>query len=206
MTVTGSKSRTDISGITRDEAIAGARELASRLPERRAEIDALRRVPDATMEEFVASGLMRLNQSKRWGGAELGTEAIVEVIAEVAKGDTSAGWVFGLLASHYWLICLFPPEVQEEIWGEDPNVMISSSFAPSEGGGERVEGGYRIRGRWPCSSGSNHCTWAMVGIVAPAVGTGRDAGPRLGHAAALRLRRRRRLAHRRDARHRVRTR
>ena len=87
--------------------------------DRRAETEALRRVPDATMEEFVASGLMRINQASRWGGAELGTEAAVEVIAEVAKGDASAGWVFGLIASHFWLVCLFPPEAQEEMWGSD---------------------------------------------------------------------------------------
>jgi 3-hydroxy-9,10-secoandrosta-1,3,5(10)-triene-9,17-dione monooxygenase len=167
MTITGANRRDDLVDLTRDEALARARELAAGLVERRAETEALRRVPDATMEEFVSSGLMRLNQAKRWGGPELGTEAAVEVIAEVAKGDTSAGWVLGLIASHFWLICLFPPEVQEEMWGDDPNTMMSSSFAPSEGLCERVEGGYRIRGRWPWSSGSNHCTWAMVGIVVP---------------------------------------
>ena len=89
---------------------------------------------------------------------------------EVAKGDTSAGWVCGLIASHFWLICLFSPEVQEEIWGDDPAAMMSSSFAPSQATCERVDGGYRIRGRWPWSSGSKHCTWAMVGIVVPPSG------------------------------------
>ena len=48
-------------------------------------------MPDATMEEFVASGLMRLNQAERWGGPELGTAVITEVIAEVAKGDEVGG-------------------------------------------------------------------------------------------------------------------
>ena len=124
------------------------------------------------MKELVASGLMRFNQSKRWGGPELGAEAVVEVIAEVARGDTSAGWVCGLIASHFWLICLFSPEVQEEVWGDDPAAMMSSSFAPSEATCERVDGGYRIRGRWPWSSGSKHCTWAMVGIVVPPSGPG----------------------------------
>ena len=44
-----------------------------------------------------------------------GTEAVVEVIAEIAKGDASAGWVFGLIASHFWLVCLFPQQAQEEM-------------------------------------------------------------------------------------------
>ena len=167
MTITGAKGRDSLVGLTREDALARARDLAAGIVERRAETEALRRIPDATMAEFVESGLMRLNQASRWGGAELGTEAAVEVIAEIAKGDASAGWVFGLIASHFWLICLFPPEVQEELWGSDPNVMMSSSFAATEGKFERVQGGYRVQGRWPFSSGSDHCTWAMLGIVLP---------------------------------------
>ena len=168
MTVTGAQSR--LTALTREDAVAQAQELAAALPGRRSETEELRRVPDSTMEEFVASGLLRLNQASRWGGAELGTEAAVEVIAEIAKGDASAGWVFGLIASHFWLVCLFPPEAQEEMWGRDPNVMMSSSFAATEGACERVEGGYRVQGRWPFSSGSDHCTWAMVGFVLPPSG------------------------------------
>ena len=163
MTATGA----DLTGLTREEAIARAKEIAAGLVARRDETERLRHLPDESMKELVASGLMRVNQSARWGGPELGTETAVEVIAEVAKGDTSAGWVCGLIASHFWLICLFSPEVQEEIWGSDPATMMSSSFAPSDSVCERVEGGYRIRGRWPWSSGSNHCTWAMVGIMIP---------------------------------------
>jgi len=169
MTVTGAD-RESLAALTRDEAVARARDLAAGLVDRRAETETIRRVPDATMEEFVASGLMRLNQAERWGGPELGTAAITEVIAEVAKGDASAGWVFGLIASHFWLVCLFPPELQDEMWGSDPNVMMSSSFVATEGSAERVEGGYRVRGRWPFSSGSDHCTWAMVGFALPPAG------------------------------------
>jgi 3-hydroxy-9,10-secoandrosta-1,3,5(10)-triene-9,17-dione monooxygenase len=170
MTITGSKGGTDLAGLTRDEALGRARALAAGISGRRVEAEALRRVPDATMEEFVVSGLMRINQASRWGGAELGTEAAVEVIAEVAKGDASSGWVFGLIASHFWLVCLFPPEAQEEMWGSDPGVMMSSSFVATEGHYERIDGGYRVSGRWPFSSGSDHCSWAMLGFALPPEG------------------------------------
>jgi 3-hydroxy-9,10-secoandrosta-1,3,5(10)-triene-9,17-dione monooxygenase len=172
MTATDTTSTARLVALTRTEAVARARELALKLVERRADTESLRRVPDATMEEFVASGLMRMNQAARWGGPELGTEAAVEVIAEVAKGDASAGWVFGLIASHFWLVCLFPPEAQQEMWGSDPNVMMSSSFVASESRCERVDGGYHIHGRWPFSSGSDHCDWAMLGITIPPAAPG----------------------------------
>jgi 3-hydroxy-9,10-secoandrosta-1,3,5(10)-triene-9,17-dione monooxygenase len=163
MTMTGSAA--DLTNMTAEDALERARALVPSIASRRQDTDELRRVPDETMAELVASGLMRINQPKRWGGPELGTETAVKVIAEIARGDASAGWVFSILATHYWLIGLYPPEAQEEIWGVDPDAAMSSSFARSEGTAERVDGGYRISGRWPWSSGSDHCTWAMVGIL-----------------------------------------
>src|SRR5262249_13389290 len=32
---------------------------------------------------------------------------------------------------------------------------------------DAVDGGYRISGRWPFSSGSDHCKWVMLGIMIP---------------------------------------
>ncbi|HZP29763.1 MAG TPA: acyl-CoA dehydrogenase family protein [Acidimicrobiia bacterium] len=150
-----------------DEAVGRAADLAAKLEDRRAETEQLRALPETTVHDFVSSGLLRINQAARWGGAELGTEGAVAVISEVAKGDPAAGWVFGLLASHFWLVCLFPEELQQEMWGDDPNALMSSSFVAAESECARVDGGYRIRGRWPFSSGSRHCSWAMVGIVVP---------------------------------------
>ena len=163
MTITSSGP--GLASLTEADAVERARDLVAGIASRREDGDELRRIPDATMADLVASGLMRINQPARWGGPELGTEAAVKVIAEIARGDASTGWVFSILATHYWLIGLFSAEVQEEIWGHDPNAMMSSSFARSEGSAERVDGGYRISGRWPWSSGSDHCTWAMVGIL-----------------------------------------
>ncbi len=152
---------------TREEAVARARSLAAGLVGRRRETEALQRIPDATIEEFVASDLLRINQSARFGGPELGIEAIVDVVAEVAKGDAASGWVFGILASHFWMLSLFPEAAQEELWGTDPRTLASSANFASEGSCEQVEGGFRVSGRWPFSSGADHGAWAMVGVTIP---------------------------------------
>ncbi len=127
----------------------------------------LRRMPDDTIDDFVDSGLLRMNQASRWGGLELGSRAVVELVSAVAEGDGASGWVFGLLASHFWLGSVFDLQAQYDMWGDDPDALMSSSFAAEASDVAACDGGYRVSGRWPFSSGSDHGSWTMVGIVVP---------------------------------------
>jgi 3-hydroxy-9,10-secoandrosta-1,3,5(10)-triene-9,17-dione monooxygenase len=156
--------------LTLDEAKERAQWLADRVRGRRTGSEEPRRLPDETIEDFVTSDLLRMNQARRWGGHELGQAAVVELVSKVAEGDGSSGWVFGLLASHFWLVSVFGEEMQNEMWGADPTAMMSSSFAARQSSVLPVEGGYQVSGRWPYSSGSPHCSWAMVGLMAPPSG------------------------------------
>jgi 3-hydroxy-9,10-secoandrosta-1,3,5(10)-triene-9,17-dione monooxygenase len=86
----------------------------------------------------------------------------------VARAEGCAGWVAGIIGVHPWQVALFPEETQQEVWGEDPATMNSSSYAPA-GRAERVAGGFRLSGRWSFSSGCDHCTWVSLGGVAGTV-------------------------------------
>ena len=44
------------------------------------------------------------------------------------------------------------------MFGRDPRVVMAGSVAPA-GSATVVAGGYRVSGRWPYASGSQHCTW-----------------------------------------------
>ncbi|WP_040167406.1 acyl-CoA dehydrogenase family protein [Microbacterium gorillae] len=150
-----------------DEAIAKAERLAERVDARRDYSDEFRRLPEETIADFHDSGLLRINQAARWGGAELGNRAVVDVVSAISKGDAASGWVYGVIASHFWLGSLFTLEAQEDMWGDNPDAMMASSFAAQASECVAVDGGYRVSGRWPYSSGSLHCEWGMVGIVVP---------------------------------------
>lgn len=166
---------------TLDDALERARAIAERLPDRWAETDRLRRLPDSTMAELRGSGLLRLNQPARFGGPELGIEAVLDVTAALAEGDVSVGWVCGVLGVHEWYIGLFPDEAQHDIWDDDPSTLMSASFAALKATVARVEGGWRITdGRWPFSSGSDHAQWAMVGFRIPAESEGAPSPVRWG--------------------------
>lgn len=53
-----------------------------------------------------------------------------------------------------------------DLWVEDQTVRYSSSYAPM-GQVEVVDGGYRLSGHWEWSSGSNHCSWVILGAMLP---------------------------------------
>jgi 3-hydroxy-9,10-secoandrosta-1,3,5(10)-triene-9,17-dione monooxygenase len=87
--------------------------------------------------------------------------------------------VYAVIAVHNWQMALFPEQAAQDVWGQDPDTRISSSYMPV-GKVKRVSGGYRLSGLWAFSSGSAHCQWVMLGAVVPAQadGQGGAAEPR----------------------------
>src|SRR5262245_30727333 len=145
------------------------RSLLPSLRERAFECETLRRVPDETIKEFHARGLLRALQPKRWGGLELDPWTFYEAVADVASACASSGWVLGVLGVHNWQLGLFADEAQRDVWGTDSSVQVSSSYAPT-GKVERVTGGFQVSGRWSVSSGCDLADWVFLGRVAPGDG------------------------------------
>ncbi len=143
--------------------------ITDRLRERVEQTSALRRLPDESVAELKEAGLFRVLQPSRWGGAEVHPNTFFDTQRAIARACASTGWVFGVVSVHAWQLALFPLEAQEEVWGDDPNTLISSSYAPT-GKVTRAPGGYRISGRWSFSSGCDHCQWIFVGGFAPSEG------------------------------------
>jgi 3-hydroxy-9,10-secoandrosta-1,3,5(10)-triene-9,17-dione monooxygenase len=68
------------------------------------------------------------------------------------------------------MLALWPRACQDEAWGEDPAALIASALMFPPGKATRVEGGYRLSGRWPFASGVDQSAWNMIG------GTLQDTG------------------------------
>ena len=156
------------------ELVKRAESLKPALAARATEADNLRRLPDATVADLHAAEFFKIVQPARWGGLELSPSVLFDVQIALASACGSTGWVTGVLGVHTWQLALFPEKAQEEVWGENPNALISSSYAPN-GKVERVDGGYRITGRWTFSSGCDFCDWAFLGGFVPPDGP--DARP-----------------------------
>jgi 3-hydroxy-9,10-secoandrosta-1,3,5(10)-triene-9,17-dione monooxygenase len=144
---------------------ARARALVPILKVRAGECEAARRVPDETIAELHASGLFRMLQPRRVGGSELPYRALVELGAIIAQGCASTSWVLTNLASHHWMLAMWPKAAQDEIWDDSPDHLIGSALVFPCGKAIMAEGGYRLSGRWPFSSGVDPSRWNFVGAI-----------------------------------------
>jgi len=151
--------------LTLEEALAAARGMVPRLKARAPEAERLRRIPEETVKELHESGLMRALQPRRVGGSEMDWVGMIDVSSELARGCGSTAWNWANWAVHHWMLALWPRPCQDEIWGADPDVLIASSIAFPAGKAVRVEGGYRLSGRWPFSSGIDGSLWDMLGGI-----------------------------------------
>jgi 3-hydroxy-9,10-secoandrosta-1,3,5(10)-triene-9,17-dione monooxygenase len=151
---------------THEEAVAKVKELIPNINSRFGITDKIGKQPQETIDEIIDSGLVRILQPVKFGGHELTLKTAAETIIEIAKADPSAGWCYGLLVMHSWMLAYWPEKAQKEIWNANPDACIASSFnAAPASKVEKVEGGYQISGEWGFSSGIDHSEWVMVGSI-----------------------------------------
>ncbi|BBX29087.1 3-hydroxy-9,10-secoandrosta-1,3,5(10)-triene-9,17-dione monooxygenase oxygenase subunit [Mycolicibacterium alvei] len=144
--------------------LAGIDELLPTLRERAQETEDLRKLPDANVKALEDIGFFRLLQPEQWGGLQCDPTVFYEAVRRLASACGSTGWVAGIIGVHNWHLALFDQQAQEDVWGEDTAVRISSSYAPMGAGVVTETGdGYIVNGSWNWSSGSDHASWAFLG-------------------------------------------
>jgi 3-hydroxy-9,10-secoandrosta-1,3,5(10)-triene-9,17-dione monooxygenase len=152
--------------VTPEAYIDRVRALLPALRERAPYAEQLRRLPDETLSEFQEAGLFRALQPKRYGGYELDPGTLYQAVMEVGTVCGSSAWILGVIGVHNWHLAIFPAQAQQDVWGADTSLQLSTSLAPTGTVG-RVDGGYRLQGRWSFSSGCDFCHWAVLGGIVP---------------------------------------
>lgn len=122
----------------------------------------LGRLSDRTVELLKGSGGLRLLLAKDLGGYEAHPQDFFEWVMAVGSYHPSAGWVAGVCGVHPFEFSMMSPQVRDEVYGTDPNTLVSSPYAPF-GRARAVEGGYLLSGRWPYSTGTDHAAWVILG-------------------------------------------
>jgi 3-hydroxy-9,10-secoandrosta-1,3,5(10)-triene-9,17-dione monooxygenase len=151
--------------ISYDEAMRRAREIVPVLRSRAQKCEDARVLLPENEKLLHETGLFRYHQPKRFGGMELPFVAVVDIVAELARGCPSTAWNVGNLGCHHWILGYYEPETQHEIWDANPDVLIASSIALAAGRGKKVPGGFQVSGRWPFSSGVDNSDWNMLAVT-----------------------------------------
>lgn len=138
-------------------------DFVTRLAQRAAEAEELRRLPAATIDDFRDSGLARLLLPARYGGEQAKFAAILDPVRRMAHGCVSSAWTLGFYALHNWMLALFGEQAQDEVFADGP-VLCPAPLAPT-GRGIPVGGGVRLTGRWSWATGIMAADWVLVGAL-----------------------------------------
>jgi 3-hydroxy-9,10-secoandrosta-1,3,5(10)-triene-9,17-dione monooxygenase len=151
---------------TPDTLIGRARAMQGALKARSEAATKERALPAETIRDLQEAGFFRVLQPKRWGGYEMDPQVFFEIQMALAEGCMSTAWVYGVVGVHPFQLALFDDKAQHDVWSKDDRTLLSSSYQPV-GKVERVEGGFRLSGRWGFSSGCDHCDWVLLGSMVP---------------------------------------
>jgi resorcinol 4-hydroxylase (FADH2) len=147
------------------DLLARAGAIAEFARERAQQTETERRVGDDMIERMRQADLFRVMQPRLYGGFEYGFDVFAQIVAAIANGCGSTGWVYALLASHQWLITCFSKAAQDEVW-EDCNALAAGTYAPAARA-VAADGGYRISGVGSFCSGCDNAQWQLLGGMIP---------------------------------------
>ncbi len=148
--------------VTPADLLARADALAPILRTRAGEAEKLRRCPDATIADYLETGLLRVCQPAAYGGYEMGYDVLCAIIQKLATGCASQAWTYMVLADNPLKLATFSKEAQDEVWGEDDTQRVGVAVA-AVGKGKPVEGGILWSGNHGFSSGIDHVHWLICG-------------------------------------------
>ena len=156
----------------REEIVARAAALTPVLAARAEHVEKTRTIHPDTVRDFWDTDLWIALKPKRYGGLQLDFRVFIDVSDHLARGCASTAWIYGNLLSHDWMLPMWNPRAQDEVWKDNPRALMSSSLVATAGVAKPVEGGYEITGQWPYCSGLDPSDWLLMSAMID------DGGPR----------------------------
>ncbi len=144
--------------------VARTRVLAPRFAEASARIERAGRVPEELMAVLHEAGLFRLCLPRALGGAEASPMTMAAVLEALAGADASTAWCLGQGLGCSLVAGFVAPEIAERVFGP-PGAVLAWGPSHDRARAVRVDGGYRLTGRWHFASGIRNATW--LGAHAP---------------------------------------
>lgn len=144
----------------REQLVQRASELVPLLKKHAAWSEENRRIHEESIEALADAGIFRMRTPARYGGYECDTRTLVDVAAELGRGDGSTAWVASVYWIPTWMTCMFPEQVQDEVFST-PDVRVCGTLSPSAMA-IQTDGGVVVNGKWGFISGALHSHWQEI--------------------------------------------
>jgi alkylation response protein AidB-like acyl-CoA dehydrogenase len=116
------------------------------------------RIPPPLVEALYDAGVFKAMLPREVGGLEVEPVEWLQMIEELARINASVGWL-AFIQSGVGLTFLDPERFERFRARTGGRLTLAMNLGRMAGKAVRVEGGYRISGRWPFASGSPFATW-----------------------------------------------
>lgn len=144
-------------------AAAGLDDLLQDIRKRRKEFEAQRFISPDIIQGFKKAGVYRALVARRFGGDEKSPAEFCRLIERISQADGSAGWVASFGIGGIYLAAL-PLATLEKLYANGPDVVFAGGIFPPQPA-ERVDGGFKVNGRWSWGSGSMGAEVVGAGIL-----------------------------------------
>jgi alkylation response protein AidB-like acyl-CoA dehydrogenase len=149
--------------LTAEQILANVRALAPRIAARAAETAALRRLPRDLVDMLKVAGCFRVMFPKTWGGPEMPLPMQLEMIEVLAHADTAVAWCVKIGSDSGQFAARLAQSAARELY---PDLdFVTAGQAPPNGRATKVDGGYRVTGRWGFGSGCTHADVMLGGCL-----------------------------------------
>lgn len=133
-----------------------------------------RRLPAGIAAAMKDAGVFGMAMPRAWGGLEVDPLTQFRIIEALAMADGSVGWCAMIGCDGGYMTAFLDQDVGRAMYPD--LLMATAAAATTTGQAVRVPGGYRVSGRFPFVSGSNHCEWLWLGCVVHENGVARVDG------------------------------
>jgi indole-3-acetate monooxygenase len=116
------------------------------------------RVPPPLVDALYDAGVFKAMLPREVGGLEVEPVEWLQMIEELARINASVGWM-AFIQSGVGLTFLDPERFQRFRERGGGRLILAMNLGRMGGKAIKVEGGYRVSGRWPFASGSPFATW-----------------------------------------------
>jgi indole-3-acetate monooxygenase len=141
--------------------VRAAAALQPMLREYHDELEREQRMPRPLVEKMCAAGFYRMVIPRALGGLQADPLTYLRVVEILAEGCGSVGWNIANNSIGQLVTLGLPEDGVEELYAGHGDTIIAGTAVPGGGQAVKVDGGYRVTGRWQFGSGCHEASWML---------------------------------------------